>query len=605
MTRSEVLMKVSDYVVSYLVNNGVRNAFSVTGGAAMHLNDSAGSNPNLEVTYRHNEQSCAMAAEGYARVKRSPALVIVTAGPGAINSFNGVFGAFTDSIPMIIIAGQAKTTTLKSTFGLDDLRQLGDQEAPIIEMVLSITKAQYRITINDSPGEVHRKISEALDLTLKGRPGPVWIEIPIDVQGALLNFKEIKDDLAPLESNFVGLQNDQLNALKEKIGKAKRPIFLFGSGIQISNTSKDALTLARKLQIPILTAWSHDTIASSNDLFVGRPGTIGTRPGNMIIQSADLLVILGSRLNIRQIGYNHEQFAPNAFKIQVDVDNAEINKPFPRIDLGINVGLKDFFASIHKITEIKFDLNQRARWLAWCRMVNDNFSINSSDYPSSEGYINPYHLIPGIIDSAPSNTIFACGDATACIVPFQTANIKEGMRMFSNSGSASMGYDLPAAIGASIAEPSATVVCFAGDGSLMMNLQELQTLHASKSNIMLVILDNGGYLSIKQTQINFFGRLNGSTAESGISFPDFYKVATSFGLETIELTPENWQQEVSLFLEKTNPRVVVAKLDRDQEFIPRLKSKIVDGQIQTPPLQDMYPHLDSTVLRNLMESAPN
>ena len=605
MTRSEVLMKVSDYVVSYLVNNGVRNAFSVTGGAAMHLNDSAGSNPNLEVTYMHNEQSCAMAAEGYARVKRSPALVIVTAGPGAINSFNGVFGAFTDSIPMIIIAGQAKTTTLKSTFGLDDLRQLGDQEAPIIEMVLSITKAQYRITINDSPGEVHRKISEALDLTLKGRPGPVWIEIPIDVQGALLNFKEIKDDLAPLESNFVGLQNDQLNALKEKIGKAKRPVFLFGSGIQISNTSKDALTLARKLQIPILTAWSHDTIASSNDLFVGRPGTIGTRPGNMIIQSADLVVILGSRLNIRQIGYNHEQFAPNAFKIQVDVDNAEINKPFPRIDLGINVGLKDFFASIHKITEIKFDLNQRARWLAWCQMVNDNFSIKSSDYPSSEGYINPYHLIPGIIDSAPSNTIFACGDATACIVPFQTANIKEGMRMFSNSGSASMGYDLPAAIGASIAEPSATVVCFAGDGSLMMNLQELQTLHASKSNIMLVILDNGGYLSIKQTQINFFGRLNGSTAESGISFPDFYKVATSFGLETIELTPENWQQEVSLFLEKTNPRVVVAKLDRDQEFIPRLKSKIVDGQIQTPPLQDMYPHLDSTVLRNLMESAPN
>jgi len=598
-------MKVSDYVVSYLVNNGVRNAFSVTGGAAMHLNDSAGSNPNLEVTYMHNEQSCAMAAEGYARVKRSPALVIVTAGPGAINSFNGVFGAFTDSIPMIIIAGQAKTTTLKSTFGLDDLRQLGDQEAPIIEMVLSITKAQYRITINDSPREVHRKISEALDLTLKGRPGPVWIEIPIDVQGALLNFKEIKDDLAPLESNFVGLQNDQLNALKEKIGKAKRPVFLFGSGIQISNTSKDALTLARKLQIPILTAWSHDTIASSNDLFVGRPGTIGTRPGNMIIQSADLVVILGSRLNIRQIGYNHEQFAPNAFKIQVDVDNAEINKPFPRIDLGINVGLKDFFASIHKITEIKFDLNQRARWLAWCRMVNDNFSIKSSDYPSSEGYINPYHLIPGIIDSAPSNTIFACGDATACIVPFQTANIKEGMRMFSNSGSASMGYDLPAAIGASIAEPSATVVCFAGDGSLMMNLQELQTLHASKSNIMLVILDNGGYLSIKQTQINFFGRLNGSTAESGISFPDFYKVATSFGLETIELTPENWQQEVSLFLEKTNPRVVVAKLDRDQEFIPRLKSKIVDGQIQTPPLQDMYPHLDSTVLRNLMESAPN
>jgi acetolactate synthase-1/2/3 large subunit len=238
-------------------------------------------------------------------------------------------------------------------------------------------------------------------------------------------------------------------------------------------------------------------------------------------------------------------------------------------------------------------------------MVNDKFSVKNSDYLSSKDSINPYHLVPGIINSAPSNTIFACGDATACIVPFQTAHIREGVRMFSNSGSASMGYDLPAAIGASIAEPSATVVCFAGDGSLMMNLQELQTLYASGRNIMLVILDNGGYLSIKQTQINFFGRLNGSTAESGISFPDFYKVANSFGLETIELTPENWQEEVSIFLKKTNPRVVVAKLDRDQEFIPRLKSKVVNGQIQTPPLHDMYPHLDSEILTKLMESAPN
>jgi acetolactate synthase-1/2/3 large subunit len=598
-------MKVSDYLVSYLVNRGVRNAFSVTGGAAMHLNDSAGSNPNLEITYMHNEQSCSMAAEGYARIAKSPALVIVTAGPGAINSFNGVFGAFTDSIPMLIVAGQAKTSTLKSTFGLDDLRQLGDQEAPILAMVQSITKAQYLITANDSAEEVHVKISEALALTVKGRPGPVWIEIPVDVQGMELNFDEIVEVTALLESDNLGLQKLQIDALMEAIKNAKRPIFLFGSGIQISNTAKEAIALASKLQIPVLTAWSHDTIASSHDLFFGRPGTIGTRPGNIIIQSADLIVILGSRLNIRQIGYNFEQFAPNAFKIQIDVDYAEINKPFPKIDLGIHIGLSDFFASIHEVSEIKFNLEQRTRWLNWCRMVNDNFSVKNSDYLSSKDSINPYHLVPGIINSAPSNTIFACGDATACIVPFQTAHIREGVRMFSNSGSASMGYDLPAAIGASIAEPSATVVCFAGDGSLMMNLQELQTLYASGRNIMLVILNNGGYLSIKQTQINFFGRLNGSTAESGISFPDFYKVASSFGLETIELTPENWQEEVSIFLKKTNPRVVVAKLDRDQEFIPRLKSKVVNGQIQTPPLHDMYPHLDSEVLAKLMESAPN
>jgi acetolactate synthase-1/2/3 large subunit len=595
-------MKLSDYVIQSFVDLNVEAAFSVTGGAAMHLNDSAGENIGLRVMYMHNEQSCAMAAEGYARIARKPALVIVTAGPGAINAFNGVFGAYTDSIPMIVISGQARKNTQKSHFGLNDLRQLGDQEAPILNMVCNITKKTYEITAEMNGAEIAELITDAYLLATTGRPGPVWIEIPVDVQALRI------DEVGQLpnqksESGLIpAITDESLKIFIEQLKAAKRPVLLLGSGVQISNTASRAIALAERFNIPILTAWSHDVISSDHPLFFGRPGTIGTRPGNMILQNSDLLIVLGSRLNIRQISYNYDGFAPKAFIIQVDVDKNEFEKPFPSIDLQIESDLQHFFETMEYLELASEDLEDHSKWITWCAAVNQDYSIKDSDYPVKEDSINAYHLIPEIIRNADRNSILACGDATACIVPFQTAFLKQGMNMFSNSGCASMGYDLPAALGAAFADPSRPVICFAGDGSIMMNLQELQTLAASNLNILLVILDNGGYLSIKQTQTNFFGRFHGSNPESGVTFPDFNRVAEAFSLRTLELHPTRWKSEVLGFLNSSGPRVVVAKLDCDQEFEPRLKSKMVNGVIQTPQLEDMYPHLSVEELQGVMNA---
>jgi acetolactate synthase-1/2/3 large subunit len=593
-------VKVSDFVIKTLVTLGVKSAFSVTGGASMHLNDSAGENENLQVMYMHNEQSCAMAAEGYARISRNPGLVIVTAGPGAINAFNGVFGAFTDSIPMMILSGQARKNTQRSHYGLNDLRQLGDQEAPILKMVTEITKRTYEITAEMNGVEIAELLIDAYSVATSGRPGPVWIEISVDVQALQVESSFI---LAQPERKFELLNSqteESITFLLDQLRTSKRPVLLLGSGVRISKTEKQAIAFAESLKIPILTAWSHDVIGSDHPLFFGRPGTIGTRPGNMILQNADLLLVLGSRLNIRQISYNYENFAPKAYKIHVDVDPEEFNKPFPKMDLTINLDLRDFFQSLIRLIPASYCIDEHVGWISWCNIVRDKYSVKDSDYPAKSDSINAYHLIPELIRQSPNDSILACGDATACIVPFQTAHLNEEMNMFSNSGCASMGYDLPAALGAAVADPERQVICFAGDGSLMMNIQELQTLATSGLNVLLVILDNGGYLSIKQTQTNFFGRFHGSNPTSGITFPDFARVARGFGLSTKELDPLHWRDELKEVLIARGPRVIVAKLDQEQEFEPRLKSKMVDGEIRTPVLEDMYPHLPADELFEVM-----
>ena len=593
-------LKLSDFVIETFVSLGIDSAFSVTGGAAMHLNDSAGENKNLSVFYMHNEQSCSMAAEGYARIARKAALVIVTAGPGAINAFNGVFGAFTDSIPMIVISGQARKNTQRSHYGLNDLRQLGDQEAPVLKMVAEITKKTYEITAEMDGLEVAALLTNAYTEATLGRPGPVWIEIPVDVQALQIEQTLVE---AQTSREFQVLNSDTEKSLDLLLGQlsiSKQPVLLLGSGIQISNTEKQAIAFAELLKIPVLTAWSHDVISSDHPLFFGRPGTIGTRPGNMILQNSDLLLVLGSRLNIRQISYNYDAFAPKAFKVHVDIDRQEFKKPFPKMDLNIHMDLRDFFLRINKLFPVDYPVNKHSDWISWCKIVRDKYSIKDDDYRVKNDSINAYHLIPELIRQSPENAIFACGDATACIVPFQTAHLKDGMNMFSNSGCASMGYDLPAALGAAVADPDRKVICFAGDGSIMMNIQELQTLSASRLNVLLVILDNGGYLSIKQTQTNFFGRFHGSNPTSGITFPNFARVAESFGLSAKELDPLHWRSELSEVLNTSGPRVIVAKLDQEQEFEPRLKSKMVDGVIQTPVLEDMYPHLPSEELKKVM-----
>jgi len=572
---------------------GAKQSFSITGGASMHLNHYFGASREIATLYMHHEQACAIAAEGYARINGKAAVVVVTAGPGAINAMNGVFGAYTDSIPMIIISGQSRSDTLRETTGLTKLRQLGDQEAPIIEMVRPITKAVF--SVNEKTN-LKQLIENAWNTAHNGRPGPVWIDIPVDVQGKKYfnNSKTI-----PTLESADSPNGDEMESIKKALQAASRPIIMVGTGVRLENQMQEILKFAELNQIPISTAWTHDLIATDHHLFAGRAGTIGTRAGNFVVQNCDFLLVLGSRLNIRQVSYNWENFAPNAYKAWVDIDENELSKPFPKMDQKIHSSITNFMISLQKI-----NLNKKfTKWQEWCVEIQKRYTTTTEAYVVEDKRINPYQLIPKIIDELPDDSIVALGDATACIVSFQTARIRGNMRMFTNSGSASMGYDLPAAIGAACAEPKKIVLCIAGDGSSMMNIQELQTIAAHKLNIKILILSNDGYLSIKQTQSNFFGDFYGANADSGVTFPNFKELGIAFGINSVQLDPNDWAAHLKKILNLPGPQLMVANLTLGQEFQPRLKSKMTPTGIVTPSLDDMYPHLSEIELKEVRDSA--
>jgi len=594
--------RLADAVVRVLAGLGIRDVFTVTGGAAMHLNDAFGINQDITCHYLHHEQACAMAAEGYARINWQPAAVCVTAGPGALNAINGVFGAYTDSIPMFVVSGQSRSDTLMTSPGSPEgIRQLGDQEANVIEMVRSITKAAHQLTSEDDVESVIRKLYE---IAIKGRPGPVWLEIPVNLQGSFVEKVHQDPTENQIEADSLNPNEEDIEIIRQALILADRPVIIAGTGVRAAGAMGALVDFAEATQTPVATAWTHDCFPNEHPLYAGRPGTIGTRPGNLVVQAADLVIVFGSRLNIRQVSYNWAEFAPNARIIHVDIDKLELQKHYLNFRVGHKI-VADLRSFLPRLALISKDMNfDRRNWLDWISTLRDQLEPTSGDYKQSSEGINPYHFVMELNNLLGSTDIVVSGDATACIVPFQILELRKNMRLFSNSGAASMGYDLPAALGASIAAKGKRVLCLAGDGSIMMNLQELQTLRASDNEILLFILDNNGYLSIKQTQANFFGRSFGSSPESGITFPDFEKVANGFDLPAITLrVDQNWQSELKEFLSLSGSRVCIIKLDQSQEFEPRIKSKMTSNGIFTPPLDDMHPHLDPERLSQLRSDA--
>ena len=589
----------ADYIAQRAAAQGLTHVFGVTGGGAMHLNDAFGAEPGLKTVYFHHEQAAAIAAEGYARVAGKPAVLNVTTGPGAINALNGVFGAYTDSIPMVVVSGQVKRETLRGLNPVPGLRQLGDQEADIIAMARPVTKWCQLVS---SPEEIPAAIDRALAEAVGGRPGPAWIDVPVDVQGAPMP-PDLPASAPPVPEPALAADPAAVVAVLDELRRAKRPVILAGSGVRIAGEEKRFLALAELLGIPVVTAWTHDLIDDEHPLFAGRPGTIGTRAGNFVTQNADCILVLGSRLNIRQVSYNWASFGRHARKIWVDIDRAEFDKPYVQADVTIHAHLTPFIGQLHSAAQASSWTAHHAAWVGWCQGIRRKYSPKASDYPLSDDAINSYHFIDGLFDQLGAGDIVVCGDATATIVPFQIGRLKAGMRIFSNSGSASMGYDLPAAIGAAIARPEARVICLAGDGSIMMNIQELQTLRALGANVKVMVLDNGGYLSIKQTQWNFFGREFGASPDSGVTFPNFLKIGAAFGLPSTELTREGWRQELAAVLATDGPALCSVPLDRKQEFQPRLKSRMVDGKIHTPELEDMFPFLPPDEIEAVRQSA--
>jgi acetolactate synthase-1/2/3 large subunit len=592
-------MRLADYVARTLADHGVRHLFLVTGGGAMHLNDAFGRDKRLSLICCHHEQACAMAAESYARLSGNLGVINVTTGPGGINALNGVFGAWTDSIPMLVISGQVKRETCMAFYDLPRLRQLGDQEADILRMVEGITK--YSVLIRE-PETIRYHLEKAIHLAASGRPGPCWIDIPIDVQGAQVDPETLRGFTPDPPAADRNASLAQLcDTIRDRAEAALRPVIMVGAGIRASHTREQLLALLDHWAIPVVTAWgAHDAIWNAHPAFAGRPGSIGDRPGNFAVQNADFLLVLGSRLNVRQVSYNWKSFARHAFKAMVDIDEAELHKPTITPDLPVHADLRDFFPAALATPALPAT-QARKHWIAQCKEWLRKYPAILPEYATVENAVNPYYFVGRLFHALKDDDVVVCGDGTACVTAFQGADIKEHQRLYTNSGSASMGYDLPAAVGAAIAREGGRVICIAGDGSIQMNLQELQTIATHRLPIRIFVLNNKGYHSIRQTQANFFpDNPVGCGEESGLGFPDFSKLAAVYGFayhragNHLEL-----DQAIARSLGESRPVICEIVLDLSQQFAPKLSSrKLPNGQIVSPPLEDLAPFLDREELQS-------
>lgn len=586
-------VKVSDYIASFLAEHGVQTVFCVTGGGAMHLNDSLSFHSGLDCVFVHHEQSAAMAAEGYARVSERPAVVNVTTGPGAINALNGVFGAFTDSIPMIVISGQVKRETLLAINPVNGLRQLGDQEIDAVAMVRGFTK--YAVLVSD-PQSIRYHLEKALYLATSGRKGPVWLDIPIDVQASKIDVESLKGFEPEAECVTSGetLVRKCTEVLK-RLREAKRPAIMVGTGIRRAGALAAFKRVAHKLGIPVATAWTAiDVLGSDDPVYCGRPGTIGDRPGNFTVQNSDVLLVIGCRLNIRQISYNWESFAREAFKIIVDVDEAELRKPMVLPEMPVHADARAFLEELER--QINADAGavaDHSDWLNWCKERVARYPVVRPEQREVNGpYVNPYHFVDCLFDQLLHDDTVVCANGSACVVTFQAAQVKDGQKIFANSGSASMGYDLPASIGAAVALRGERVICLAGDGSLQMNIQELQTIVHHQFPIKIFVFNNNGYLSCRLTQGNFFKRLAGEGPANGISFPDTVKIGNAYGIKPFRIEGPNFEQTLKEALAYDGPVICDVLLDPAQGFEPKLSARqLPDGRIISPALEDLAPFL--------------
>lgn len=597
-------LRVADVVAQRLRAAGLDTVFMVTGGGAMHLNDALAYAEGMRVVCFHHEQAAAMAGEGYARIAGKPAIVNVTTGPGGINALNGVFGAYTDSIPMVVVSGQVKRETLVTSYDLPGLRQLGDQEVDIVRMAAGITKRAVQVL---DPERAAAIVDEAIALATSGRPGPVWIDIPIDVQGARIDPPPALPPRPAERAAPASLAAD-CDAVVERLARAERPVLLVGSGVRLAGALDPLRACAERLNVPVATAWTAiDALATDHPLYAGRPSTIGDRGGNFTVQNSDLLLVVGSRLNIRQVSYNWRAFARHAYKVQVDVDPWELRKPTVRPDLGIAADAADFLRGLVAAADrAGFDGSRFAGWVGRCRARVARYPVvQARQRAFRDGLLNPYHFVDRLYAHLRPDDVVVCANATASIVASQVARIHRESRLICNSGDASMGFDLPAALGAAVARGGKRVVCLAGDGSLMMNLQELQTLALTGLPVKLFVLGNEGYLSMRITQSSFFKRLVGAGPSSGVSFPDMVRLAEAFGLPHARAAGPGFEAVVEQALAAEGPFVCDVVLDPLQEFEPKLASRqLPDGRIASPALEDMSPFLPREELLENLEVPP-
>ena len=624
-------IRIADYIANFLLAHGVTDIFSVVGGGAMHLNDAFGHHEKLKVTYNHHEQACAIAAEAYARLENRIAAVCVTTGPGGTNALTGVVGGWLDSIPMFIISGQVRYDTtarfaLKETGAV--VRAMGDQEYDIVKSVASMTK--YAVMIED-PKQIRYALEKAWHLATTGRPGPVWIDVPVNYQGMTIETEGL-EGYDPTEDDAQlppAVSEEIIKTVLEKIKNAKRPVFHAGYGIRLSDGYAAFRSVLEKLNIPVVTYWNAvDLIEDEHPLYCGRAGNMGDRPGNFAIQNADLILAVGTRVSIRQVGYNWKTWAREAEVIMVDIDQGELKKPTLHVEMPIWADAKDFLEKLdHAINEFKNNKDdagsecenkndKEKKWIAPVFRGNDWLKICQNwkkNYPAvlprqweeNGKTANVYAFVRYLSSQLPENSLTAVSNGACCVVGNQAYVIQKGSRMANNSAIASMGYGLPAAIGTCIGGGRRETICLEGDGSIMMNLQELQTIITNQLPIKIFLINNNGYHSIRITQTNLFGHHTkvGIGPESGdLSFPEFKKIAEAFGYRYYSAHSNAEMKEVvDTVLKMEGPVFTEIFTDTDQVWEPKSSTKrLEDGTLVSPPLEDLAPFLSREELKRNM-----
>ena len=599
--------RLADYVADFLAAHGVTDVFSVVGGGAMHLNDALGHNPRLHVTYNHHEQACAIAAEAYARLENKIAAVCVTTGPGGTNALTGVVGGWLDSIPMFIVSGQVRYDTT-ARYALQytgtPLRAMGDQEYDITKSVKYMTKFAAML---EDPKDIRYLLEKAWHLATTGRPGPVWIDIPVNYQGGYIETEELKG-YDPTEDDALlppPVEDATIQTVLEKIRNAKRPVFHAGYGIRLSGGYAAFRSVAEKLNIPIVTYWNAvDLVEDENPLYCGRAGNMGDRPGNWAIQNADLILAVGTRISIRQVGYNWKTWARAAEVIMVDIDPAELKKPTLHVEMPIWADAKDFLTKLDKAAVSP--VNVGGEWLATCqRWKRDYPAVLPRQWEENGETANVYAFVRYLSSRLPENSLTAVSNGACCVVGNQAYVIQKGSRMANNSAIASMGYGLPAAIGTCIGGGCRQTICLEGDGSIMMNLQELQTVLTNHLPIKIFLINNNGYHSIRLTQNNLFKehcKVGIGPESRDLSFPEFEKIAKAFGYPYYSAhSNAEMKKVVDEVLKLDGPVFCEIFTDTKQVWEPKSSTKrLPDGTLVSPPLEDLAPFLPREELAKQM-----
>jgi len=583
------MIKLADYVIEYIGDLGIEEVFTVSGGGSIFFCDALARSKKVKYVCCHHEQAVNMATEGYARVRQDIAVSLVTTGPGGTNSITGVACSWMDSVPHLVISGQA---FLNQTIGDSGVRQIGVQEINIIDLIRPITK--YAVMVTD-PQSIKYHLQKAIYLATTGRPGPVWLDVPADVQNSMID-----------ENALQGFSPDEIRIeydgdLTEKVSKvvallkaSNRPLIHVGQGVRLARATEDFMQFVEALGLPFVTARNaNDMIPTSHDLNIGRPGTFAQRGSNFAVQNADFYLAVGTRLSLPQTGYNSKDFARNAKRVMVDIDRAELDKKTLDMHIKIHADAKVFLQELNRqISGLHLDVSE---WIEQCRKWREKYPVVLPEYWRQKGSVNSYVLIDILSDLLTLEDVVTTDMGFAFQNTHQAFRVKKGQRVFTNCGFAPMGWGLPAAVGACFANRQKRTICISGEGGLMMNIQELATVMHHQLPIKLFIFNNGGYLTIKQTQqIGFGSRIMGSNEETGLSFPDMMKIAEAHGIPGVRLeSQENMRPRIQEALDHRGPFICEIMMDRDQEQIPKIISRRrPDGTMEQTPLEDMYPFLD-------------